>query len=199
MRHQSLMLELGTTMPAFSLPDTGGRIYTQANFQDAQAIVVAFICNHCPFVLHILDEFVRFAADYAGRGLAVIAISSNDVASFPEDDVEHMAQMAAGKRFGFPYLYDATQQAAIDFRAVCTPDFFIFGPDRRLAYRGQFDGSRPQTVHDQGKPPNRIPVTGKDLRDAAESILANRPVSGVQIPSIGCSMKWKPGREPDWG
>src|SRR6516162_1106664 len=152
------MLPLGTPAPSFSLPDTAsGRMVSLESCASAPALVVAFICNHCPFVKHILDGFVTFARDFAPRGLAVVAISSNDIVSHPDDAPAQMARIAGSKGFTFPYLYDESQEVAKAYQAVCTPDFFLFDRDRRLAYRGQFDGSRPG---------GRVPVTGADLRAA---------------------------------
>ena len=196
MRHESLMLDLGTRAPDFELPDTSGRIYTLGDFSIAPGLLVAFLCNHCPFVQHLLDGFVAFAAEYGPGGLATVAISSSDVDAFPEDGPEEMARLAESRRFTFPYLFDESQSAAKAFGAVCTPDFFLFDANRLLTYRGQFDRSRPQTVHTQG---NAIPVSGSDMRAAADAVLAGRPAPLEQFPSIGCNIKWKPGNEPEWG
>ena len=183
------MLPLGTPAAPFALRDTAtDRTVALADFAGAPALVVAFICNHCPFVKHILDGFVRFAADLGPRGVAVVAISSNDAASYPEDGPEKMARVAARGHFTFPYLYDESQEVAKAYGAVCTPDFFLFDRDRRLAYRGQFDASRPG---------NGVPVTGADLRAACESLLQGKLPPAEQTPSVGCSIKWKHGQEPD--
>jgi peroxiredoxin len=184
------MLALGTPAPQFALRDTvTGRTVPLADFAASPALLVAFLCNHCPFVKHILDEFVAFARDFGPRGVAVVAISANDVAGYPADSPAEMARIAALKGFTFPYLYDESQEVAKAYRAVCTPDFFLFDRDRRLAYRGQFDGSRPG---------NNIPVTGADVRAACEALLRGRPIPAEQAPSVGCSIKWKAGTEPDW-
>jgi peroxiredoxin len=184
------MLALGTPAPPFSLPDAvSGRTVSLEDFREAPALLVAFICNHCPFVRHIADGFGVFGRAFVPRGLAIVAISSNDVTTHPEDAPPAMAQLAKAKNFVFPYLYDESQAVALAYEAVCTPDFFLFDRDRRLVYRGQFDASRPG---------NGMRVTGKDLRAAAEAVLSGTPVSGEQVPSIGCSIKWKPGRAPDW-
>lgn len=189
-RRNSRMLPLGTPAPRFALRDTvSGRTVTLEDFASSPALLTAFICNHCPFVKHLLDGFVAFARELGPRGLAVVAISSNDVADYPEDSPEAMARIAALKGFTFPYLYDESQQVAQDYQAICTPDFFLFDRERHLAYRGQFDGSRPG---------NGIPVTGADLRAASEALLQGKRVPTEQTPSVGCSIKWKPGREPDW-
>lgn len=184
------MLALGTAAPRFALRDAvSGRTVRLDEFVSSSALLVAFICNHCPFVKHILDGFVGFARDFVPRGLAVVAISSNDVASYPADAPEEMKRIAESKGFTFPYLYDESQEVAKAYEAVCTPDFYLFDRDRRLVYRGQFDGRRPG---------NGVRVTGSDLRAAAEAVLSGRPVPKEQTPSVGCSIKWKPAQEPDW-
>jgi peroxiredoxin len=189
-RQASRMLPLGTPAPAFALPDTvTGRTVAIGDFAGSPLLLVVFICNHCPFVKHILDGFVTFARDFATRGLAVVAISSNDIVSHPDDAPEQMVRIAGSKGFTFPYLYDESQEVAKAYQAVCTPEFFLFDRDRRLVYRGQFDASRPG---------NGIPVTGADLRAACDALLAGRPLTREQTPSVGCSIKWQAGREPDW-
>ncbi|HRD65532.1 MAG TPA: thioredoxin family protein [Candidatus Competibacter sp.] len=186
----STMLPLGTLAPDFGLPEPAtGRIMTLAGFRDNPALLVMFICNHCPFVKHIRAELVRFAREYQTKGLATVAISANDVANFPDDSPAKMAEEASAFAYSFPYLYDESQMTAKAYRAACTPDFFLFDAGRRLVYRGQFDGSRPG---------NAVPVTGADLRAAVDALLAGRPVSPGQKPSIGCNIKWKPGNEPDY-
>lgn len=186
---QSRMLALGTQAPPFRLVDTvSGRMVALEDFADSPALLVAFICNHCPYVKHILDGFVAFAREYQARGLATVAISSNDVEAYPADAPAEMAKLARDKGFSFPYLYDEGQDVALAYEAVCTPDFFLFDSQRRLAYRGQFDGSRPGS---------ETPVTGASLRAAADAVLAGKPVD-EQAPSIGCSIKWRPGKAPDW-
>jgi peroxiredoxin len=189
-RQNSRMLPLGTTAPPFSLRDAvSGRTVTLESLAGSPALLVAFICNHCPFVKHILDGFVAFAREFGPRGLAVVAISPNDAESYPEDSPTEMARIAALKSFTFPYLYDESQQVAKSYQAVCTPDFFLFDRARRLAYRGQFDASGPG---------NKLPVTGADLRAACEALLSGAPVPREQRPSVGCSIKWKAGQEPDF-
>jgi peroxiredoxin len=185
----STMLGLGTEAPAFSLPDTQGKMVSLSDFGKAKALLVVFMCNHCPFVRHILDEFVKLAADYRNTGLAVVGINSNDVESFPDDRPDRMAQVAKDKGFTFPYLYDQTQEVAKAYHAACTPDFFLFDAGRRLVYRGQMDDSRPG---------NGKPVTGSDLRTALDAALAGCPAPKVQKPSMGCNIKWRPGNEPDY-
>jgi peroxiredoxin len=183
----STMLDLGTTLPSFALPDFNGRTVSDAEFKGARGLLVAFICKHCPFVKHIRQEFTRFTKEYEARGLKVVAIASNDVKEFPEDGPEGMKQEAAEAGYAFPYLFDEKQQVAQAFRAACTPDFFLFDGNRRLVYRGQFDGSRPKSD---------VPVTGADLRAAADALLAGKPAPETQRPSMGCNIKWSPGNEP---
>jgi len=186
---QSRMLALGTPAPEFSLPDASGRAHKLAQYADSPALLVAFICNHCPYVKHILEGFTSFANEYKARGLATLAISSNDVEAYPEDGPAEMARVARKHGFTFPYLYDQSQAVAQSYQAVCTPDLFLFDRNRRLVYRGQFDGSRPG---------NKVPVTGAELRAAVDAVLKGSPAPVNQIPSAGCSMKWKEGYEPDW-
>ena len=189
-RQASRMLPLGTPAPAFALADVvTGRTVAPGDFASSPLLLVVFICNHCPFVKHILDGLVAFARDYDTRGVAVVAISSNDITSHPDDAPAEMARIARLKGFTFPYLYDESQEVAKAYQAVCTPDFFLFDRERRLAYRGRFDASSPG---------NRIPVTGADLRAACDALLGGKPLAREQTPSVGCSIKWKAGQEPDW-
>jgi peroxiredoxin len=183
----STMLDLGTPLPSFSLPDFNGRVVSDADLKGSKALLVAFICKHCPFVKHIRQEFARFAKEYEPKGLKVVAIASNDTTEFPEDGPEGMKQEAAEAGYVFPYLFDEKQQVARAFRAACTPDLFLFDANRRLVYRGQFDGSRPK---------NDVPVTGADLRAAADAVLAGKPAPETQRPSMGCNIKWSPGNAP---
>jgi peroxiredoxin len=185
----STMLPLGTQAPDFHLPDTDGNIVSRDDFRDAPALLVMFICNHCPFVKHIRSGLVRFAQDYQSRGLAIVAINANDVGSYPEDSPPKMAIEKREAGYVFPYLYDETQAVAKAYRAACTPDFFLFDRERRLVYRGQFDDSRPG---------NDRPVTGADLRTAADAVLAGKPVAADQKPSIGCNIKWQAGNMPEY-
>lgn len=185
----STMLPLGTKAPRFSLPDTQGQTVSLSDFDDAQALLVVFMCNHCPFVKHVLDGLLELAREYQDKGAAVVAISANDVEEYPADRPELMAQTARQKGFAFSYLYDETQEVAKAYHAACTPDFFVFDQDRALAYRGQMDDSRPG---------NDEPVTGADLRAALDAVLAGRPVPEPQVPSMGCNIKWKAGREPEY-
>jgi peroxiredoxin len=184
----STMLPLGTQAPDFRLPDTTtGKIVALADFADAPGLLVMFICNHCPYVKHIRAGLASFGRDYEARGLAIVAINSNDVANYPEDRPDKMAEEKRAAGYTFPYLFDDTQTVAKAYHAACTPDFFLFDRERRLVYRGQFDDSRPGSVR---------PVTGADLRAAAEAVLAGKPISAEQRPSIGCNIKWKRGGAP---
>ncbi len=185
----STMLALGTPPPDFKLPDPSGKIVSLADFAAAPALVVAFICNHCPYVKHIREALARFGREMQAVDVAMVAISSNDAASYPADSPAKMAQEVKSADYSFPYLYDETQAVAKAYRAACTPDFYVFDRNRKLVYRGQFDDSRPG---------NGIPVTGRDLRKAVEAVLAHRPVDAEQEPSMGCNIKWKPGNEPDY-
>jgi peroxiredoxin len=185
----STMLELGTTAPSFSLPNVDGRIVSLDDFRSAPALVVMFICNHCPFVKHLATELASFGREVQNQGGAVVAISSNDVQTYPQDGPEAMRQEAANLGYAFPYLFDETQEVARAYRAACTPDFFVFDRNQKLTYRGQFDASRPKTT---------TPITGNDLRAAVRATLAGTPVPEPQYPSIGCNIKWKAGKEPEY-
>ncbi|HIE21876.1 MAG TPA: thioredoxin family protein [Acidimicrobiia bacterium] len=180
----STMIPLGTEAPDFSLADTvTGRTVSLADFSDKKALLVMFICNHCPYVKHVREELARLGRDYADSELAIVAINSNDPEAYPEDSPEAMKVEAETYGYVFPYLFDETQEVARAYSAVCTPDFFLFGPDRKLVYRGQLDSSRPNSG---------IPATGEDLRAAIEAILSDQPVPTDQHPSMGCSIKWRP-------
>lgn len=188
-RTPSTMLPIGTAAPDFSLINVDGKTVSNADFQDAKGLLVMFICNHCPYVKHVADQLAQLGAEYLQKGVAVVAISSNDVANYPADSPEQMVAEAEERGYQFPYLYDETQEVAKAYHAACTPDFFLFDGDQKLYYRGQLDSSRP----DSG-----IPVTGEDLRGALESLLAGKPAPEDQIASLGCNIKWKPGEEPDY-
>jgi peroxiredoxin len=184
----STMLPLGSDAPDFSLPNTvDGSAVSLSDFADAPGLLVIFMCNHCPFVVHLRSALAEFGKEYQGQGLAVVGISANDVATHPDDSPEKMAVEAKSAGYTFPYLYDESQQAAKAYKAACTPDFFLFDQRKKLVYRGQFDDSRPG---------NGVPVTGKDLRAACDAVVAGLPVPEPQKPSIGCNIKWKAGREP---
>jgi thiol-disulfide isomerase/thioredoxin len=188
-RTPSTMLELGTAASDFSLlePATGKRI-SLADFQ-GRPLVVVFICNHCPFVLHIAEKFGEIAMEFGSKGVQFVAINANDISNYPDDAPEKMAALSERFSLDFPYLYDETQAVAKAYRAACTPDFFLFDAAHKLVYRGQFDDSRPG---------NREPVTGADLSDAIKALLANLPPLPAQKPSLGCNIKWKAGNEPDY-
>lgn len=183
----STMLPLGTPAPAFSLPDTDGRMVSLEDFGDARALLVMFICNHCPFVKHLRGALAELGREYGARDVAVVAINANDAERYPADSPAAMAREKVEAGYPFPYLYDASQETAKAYAAACTPDFFLFGPDRALVYRGQFDDSRPG---------NALPVTGADLRAALDAVLDGRAPAAEQAPSIGCNIKWRPGNEP---
>ncbi len=179
----SKMIPLGTKAPDFLLPDTiSGKNYSLNDMRGDKATVIMFICNHCPYVIHVIEELVYIPLDYKGKGISFIAISSNDVISHPQDSPENMKKFAEKYRFTFPYLYDSSQDIAQAYSAACTPDFFIFDGELSLKYRGQMDDSRPG---------NNIPVTGKNIRNVLDNILNDKPVDPVQKPSIGCNIKWK--------
>jgi peroxiredoxin len=185
---ESTMLPLGTAAPAFTLPDAvSGRAVSLDTFADRKALLVMFLCPHCPYVKHIQKPLAAMLQEYSGAGLGVVAISSNDAQQYPEDDPAGLRRQAEECGFDFPYCYDESQEVARAYEAACTADFFLFDAARRLVYRGQFDGARPK---------NDIPVTGADLRAAIDAVLAGRRLSGEQRPSIGCNIKWKPGKAP---
>jgi thiol-disulfide isomerase/thioredoxin len=187
---ESTMLGLGTPAPDFALPDAvSGRTVRLSDFTEKHGLLIMFLCPHCPFVKHIQQGLAALLAEYRGKPLGIVAISSNDVAQFPEDAPDGLRQSALDLGFDFPYCYDESQEVAKAYQAACTPDFFLFDGGQRLAYRGQFDGSRPK---------NGEPVTGADLRAALDTVLSGSPVSAAQRPSIGCNIKWKPGNEPEY-
>jgi peroxiredoxin len=190
----STMLPLATPAPAFALPEVAtGKTVSLANFAAAPALLVVFLCAHCPYVHHVAPELARIAWDYAGRGVAIVGITSNDSAQYPDDAPAPTARWAAANGLTFPILYDESQAVAKAYTAACTPDFFLFGPARTLVYRGQLDGSRPRRGPDR---PGLGELTGRDLRAALDAVLAGAPVDERQLPSIGCNIKWKPGNEP---
>ncbi|WP_040662088.1 thioredoxin family protein [Nitrococcus mobilis] len=188
-RTESTMLPLGTQAPDFLLNDTDENMVALVDFEEAEALLVMFLCNHCPYVKHIQHGLADFAREYQPKGLAIVAISSNDAEEYPDDSPERMKEEKEQAGYPFPYLYDYTQDAALSYRAACTPDFFLFDRERRLVYRGRFDSSSPR------KPD---PVTGEDMRRAVDALLAGAEIPEPQYPSIGCNIKWKPGNEPEY-
>lgn len=187
---ESTMLELGTEAPDFNLPDVvSGEAVSPKTFTAKKALLVMFICQHCPYVQHVKEELARLGRDYATRDIGIVGISSNDAKSYPDDAPDRLKVMAKTLGFTFPFCYDETQKVAKAYTAACTPDFFLFDGYRRLVYRGQLDDSRPG---------NGKPVTGRDLRSAMEAVLAGKTVSPSQKPSAGCNIKWRRGNEPDY-
>ncbi len=186
----STMLELGTTAPDFELLEVvSGKPFSLSSLKGKKAILVMFICRHCPYVLHVKEEIARLGREYVPKEVGVVAISSNDSVKYPDDSPVHLKEMAQELGFNFPLCFDETQLVAKAYKAACTPEFYLFDHAFKLAYRGQLDGSRPGS---------QIPVTGNDLREAIEAVLSNKPVSQSQKPSVGCNIKWKPGNEPDY-
>jgi peroxiredoxin len=187
-RTESTMLPLGTAAPSFTLEDvTSGKPISLESFKGKQGLLVMFICQHCPFVIHVENELGRIGQDYVPQGVGILAISSNSIETHPQDDPDHMRQQVNRAHFNFPYAFDATQEVAKSYTAACTPDFFLFDSDFKLAYRGQLDASRPG---------NDLPVNGADLRAALDKIVAGEPIGADQKPSIGCNIKWAPGKAP---
>ncbi|MGY8767661.1 MAG: thioredoxin family protein [Pirellulales bacterium] len=185
----STMLPLGTQAPDFSLINVDSKMVSLSDFAGSPALVMIFMCNHCPFVKHLAGPLARFGQEYQSKGAAVVAISSNDVENYPQDSPEQMVHEAEDQGYTFPYLYDEDQAIAKAYKAACTPDFYVFDADQKLVYRGQFDSSRPG---------NGMDITGEDLRKAVDTVLAGEAVSEDQTPSIGCNIKWKPDAEPDY-
>ncbi len=187
---ESTMLQLGTPAPTFSLKDVvSGRTITLESFAGKSALLIMFICRHCPYVIHIQNGIAKLGADYAERDIGIVAISSNDPLTYPDDAPDRLKEMAEQLNFRFPLCFDETQDVAKAYKAACTPDFYLFDKERRLAYRGQLDDSRPG---------NNKPVTGRDLRAAIEALLTGKQIEGTQRPSIGCSIKWKKGNAPNY-
>jgi len=186
---ESTMLELGTSAPDFDLPKPDGGRVRLSDFTGAEGLVVAFICNHCPYVKHVREELARIGREYAERNVAIYAINSNDIVKYPGDGPDQMKHESETWGYTFPYLLDEDQRIAKQYLAACTPDFYVFDAEQRLVYRGQLDDSRPG---------NGKPVDGRDLRAALEAVLSGTPASEQQVPSIGCNIKWKPGNEPDY-
>jgi thiol-disulfide isomerase/thioredoxin len=185
----STMLPLGSKAPDFRLWEPGGSMVTLADFQGAPALLVMFICNHCPYVKHVRHELTKLGKEYQAKGVAVVAINSNDADAYPDDSPEMMSKEKVAFGYTFPYLYDENQDVAKAYQAACTPDFFVFDAGRSLVYRGQLDGSRPG---------NSNPVDGSDLRRALDLVLSHQPVPADQRPSMGCNIKWRNGNEPEY-
>ena len=189
-RTPSTMLPLGTVAPHFQLQDpVANKLVSLKDVTGERGTLVMFICNHCPYVIHVMDQFKGLADDFAGEGIGMVAINSNDVENYPQDAPPKMKELVAEQGWNFPFLHDEDQSVAIAYRAACTPDFYLFDGDLKLVYRGQLDGSRPG---------NDVPVTGEDLRDALQRVLSGNEPSDVQRPSLGCNIKWKAGNEPDY-
>lgn len=184
----STMVPRGTAMPAFNLPDPDGTIYSSEQYA-GKPLLVVFMCNHCPFVKHVAAKFAERAKEYQNLGVSVVAIMPNDLTDHPEDGPEYMKSFARQHGMSFPYLFDESQEVAKSFQAACTPDFFLYDSDHKLVYRGQFDSSRPG---------NDEPVTGDDLTEAVKNLVAGKPISDDQLPSVGCGIKWKPGNAPGY-
>lgn len=187
-RTPSTMLPLGTLAPNFELPNVDGQTVTLQQFSDSKGLLVIFMCNHCPYVIHLADSLAKFADEYLAKGLSIVGISANDVENYPDDSPELMAEEAENRGYSFPYLYDESQEVAKAYHAACTPDFFLFDQDLKLVYRGQFDSTRPEN----GQP------TGEDLRKACDALLAGEATPADQVASLGCNIKWKPGNEPPY-
>ncbi len=185
----STMLPLATTAPNFALPDTDSKVVSLSDFKDKPALLVMFICNHCPYVQHVAFSVAKLAREYQQKGLGVVAINSNDAKRYPADSPAMMGQEVKRVGYTFPYLYDQSQEVAKAYQAACTPEFYVFDKQRKLAYRGRFDASSPG---------NSTPTTGDELRAALDAVLAGKKPNATQNPSVGCNIKWKPGNEPDY-
>jgi peroxiredoxin len=186
----STMLPLGTTAPDFKLQDVvSGKVISLSTFSNQKVLLVMFICRHCPYVIHVKKELARIGENYISKGVGIVAVSSNDAESYPDDSPEKLKEMAEDLRFNFPVCYDESQEVAKAYHAACTPEFYVFDENKKLVYRGQLDDSRPQ---------NGVPVTGKDLRAALDAALSGKSISQEQKPGIGCNIKWKPGNEPEY-
>lgn len=193
---QSTMMALGSKAPQFSLPEVGGEVVNLSDFAEAKALVVMFICNHCPYVIHIAPTLASLAREYQERGVAFIAISSNDAETYPADNFENMKIEKERRGYSFPYLYDESQEVARAYDAACTPDIYVFDKEQKLVYRGQFDDTRPNRISSGNYDSSVNPATGDSLRAALDTLLGDQKISADQYPSMGCNIKWKPGNEP---
>lgn len=194
----STMLKLGSPAPDFSLPDTEDNTVSLDDFKDTKALLIMFICNHCPFVIHLADELARVGKDYQPKGVAVVAVSANDIQTHPADSPVKMKEEKAARGYTFPYLYDETQAVAKAYTAACTPDFFLFDAEKKLVYRGQLDDTRPARISSGNYDSEQSPANGVDLRRALDAVLSGGTVLDKQIPSMGCNIKWKSGNEPSY-
>ena len=192
----SNMLELGSKASDFCLPDTEGKLVKLSDFATTKGLVVAFICNHCPYVIHIAGQFAVLAKEYQLKGIGFVAINSNDIQQYPEDDMQHMAEEKRLRAYPFPYLLDEEQKVAKAYAAACTPDIYLFDAQHSLVYRGQFDSSRPRRISSGNYDSSENQASGIDLKNAMDSLLEGRELSAPQVASIGCNIKWKPGNEP---
>ncbi|MGS2719148.1 thioredoxin family protein [Paraglaciecola aestuariivivens] len=192
----STMLELGHSAAAFTLPDTQGNNVSLQDFAHSQGLVIAFICNHCPYVIHIAEQLAKVAAEYQSKGIAFVAINSNDTEQYPQDNLAAMVQEKKRRNYSFPYLLDQSQDVAKAYAAACTPDFYLFNEERKLVYRGQFDHTRPHRISSGNYDSSAQMATGQDLIAAMDALLNGQSISQNQAPSIGCNIKWKPGNEP---
>jgi peroxiredoxin len=192
---ESNMLSLGSDMPTFSLPNVDGAMVSESDFA-GKPLVVMFICNHCPYVKHVAPELARLGRDFADKDIGIVAIQSNDIESYPDDSPEKMQEEIEARGYLFPYLFDETQNVAVGFTAACTPDFFLFDKEHKLAYRGRLDDTRPTRIKSGVYVSTDNEPTGKDLRSAIEAVLSGETPSDVQLPSMGCNIKWKPGGGP---
>jgi len=194
---ESTMMKLGSDLPAFELPDVDTKLVGSAQFA-GQPLLVMFICNHCPYVIHVAEELARIGRDYAEKEIGIVAIQSNDVDEYPADSPELMKKEASDRGYGFPYLYDASQKVAISFTAACTPDLFLFDAQHKLAYRGRLDETRPKRIESGVYDSSENLADGKEIRAAIEAVLAGEKPTDQQLPAMGCNIKWKPGNEPDY-
>jgi peroxiredoxin len=192
----SKMLDLGSKAADFSLPDTEGQLVSLSDFSGAKGLVVVFICNHCPYVIHIAPQLAKLAREYQNKGIAFVGINSNDTEQYPEDDMAHMIEEKKRRAYPFPYLLDTDQSVALAYSAACTPDIYLFDGQQRLVYRGQFDSSRPLRISSGNYDSSAHQASGEDLKQAMDELLAGRPISSHQVPSMGCNIKWKLQNQP---